>query len=218
MEIVLLIALAGAAQDATAAQPATAAVVATSPDFSGRWLLDAGKSEDARQKLRQAMQGHHAGPGERGGPGGHGAPGGGASGRQGGHRGGGAPGGQGRPAGQGRSEAGRPESVFDALETPAEMAITATPGEIAILEKDGRLRTLHPDGKKYRAEGGSNEVTTRWQSGQLVVETKPEKGPKVTETFRLGEGEPRELTVNLRLETMFAGTVEVRRVYAAPAP
>ena len=60
------------------------------PDLSGRWTLDPDKSEDGRQKMRDAMPTRVPGGGGGGGPRGGGPGGGGA-------RGGGAPGAAVRP-------------------------------------------------------------------------------------------------------------------------
>jgi hypothetical protein len=102
--------------------------------------------------------------------------------------------------------------MSDLFDVPQELAITETANEIAILEKDGRLRALHPDGHAYKAESGSSEVKTSWDGAQLLVETKPREGTKLTETFTTS-GDLASLVVNLRLESQFLGVVNVRRVY-----
>jgi hypothetical protein len=93
------------------------------------------------------------------------------------------------------------------------MTITHTEAEIAVLEKDGRLRTLHPDGQKYKTDTGG-EIKTRWDNERLIVETKRDRGPSVTETLGLS-ADGKRLVVTLRLEARSSGPVTVRRVYDA---
>ena len=191
--------------------PSAPAAETARPSLSGRWTLNARESEDAREKMRQAGGGRR-GPG--GGGGGERGPGGGGP-RGGGPRGGGfgGRGPRGGGPGGGREGGDRRESMRAVFEAPPEITITHTSKEIALLEKDGRLRALHPDGKGYQDTGGA-EVKTRWDDARLVVETRPERGPKVVETFVL-EAEPRRLVVNVRLETPSGTPVTVRRVYDA---
>jgi hypothetical protein len=99
------------------------------------------------------------------------------------------------------------------LEAPPEMTITHTEAEIAVLDKDGRLRNLHPDGQKYKTDTGS-EIKTRWDNERLVVETKRDRGPSVTETLGVS-ADRKQLVVTLRLERRSSGPVTVRRVYDA---
>lgn len=162
------------------------------PNLAGRWTFDPEKSDDVRQKMREARGGREPGSDEggprRGGPGGGGGMGGGrGGGAMGGGRGGGMGGGRGmggeRPGGPGGGE-GR-EAMRALFEAAPELLITPTTNELVILEKDGRLRTLHPDGKTYKSEGGASETRTRWQGGGLVVESKMPSGTRVLETFTL---------------------------------
>ena len=171
--------------------------------LAGRWKLNPEQSDDARQKMREAMDGMRGGGRPPTGPG-SGGPG---RGGYGGGRGG--PGGTGRRPGGG----GDPrEALRPIFEAPVELAITPTESEVVILEKDGRMRTLHPDGQKYKAEGGSAEVKTRWEAGKLLVETKTERGAKVTETFDVAVDRS-QMTVTLRLERSPMPTITIKRVY-----
>lgn len=172
------------------------------PDLSGRWVLDAEKSEDGRQKMRDAapMRGPRGGGSPRGGPGG--SPGGGA-------RGGRPPGGRG---GGGLDDFR--ELLRSLTEAPPAVAITQTPTEITIVEEEGRFRALHPDRKEYKGTGGQ-KVQTRWEGGRLVVETKASAGQRLVETFELG---PEGLVAVVRLEGGRGDPPSVRRVYRkAPA-
>ncbi len=176
--------------------------------LAGRWKLNPELSEDARAKMREAMETGRAG-GSDGGGGGFGGRGRGGGGR--GGRGSGGMGGGGREARSGAGGDPR-EAMREIFEAPAELAITPTESEVVILEKDGRLRTLHTDGNKYKAEGGAAEVQTRWDGTKLVVETRSERGPRITETFDVAP-DPARLTVTLKIDGSRGPTVTVKRVY-----
>lgn len=186
----------------------TAAGGAPPPDLSGRWVLNAKLSEDAREKMRD-------GRGGRGGPDGRGSgpPGGGRGGF--GGRGGGLGGRrppEGGAPGDGRDGDGGLRAAMRAvLEAATELTITHTAREIAVLEKDGRLRALHPDGEKYEDSSGA-EVKTSWDKDRLVVQTSRKRGPSVTETWRM-DGEPAQLVVELRFQPPNGKDVTVKRVY-----
>ena len=123
---------------------------------------------------------------------------------------------RGGPPGGGRPPGGPREDLRAVLDAPSEMTITHTEAEIAVLETDGRLRALHPDGRSYRTAAGA-EVETRWDGERLVVETRPDDGPKLVETFTI-ESDPRRLVVSIALRPPSGDPVTVRRVYdAAPA-
>jgi hypothetical protein len=160
-------------------------------DLSGHWRFNPDKSEDARQKMHEAMQG-------RGGRGGF--PGGGGRGRV-------------RFPGAGGRTGGDPrEGMRAMMEAPPSLQVTQTPSEITVLEEDGRLRALHPDGKGYKAEGGASEVKTRWEGAKLVVESRDERGARVTETFSTS-ADRKQLEVILKLEPARLPAITVRRVY-----
>jgi hypothetical protein len=193
--------LAAGVVSGSAASRAQEGATGTAAALAGRWMFNPELSDDAREKMREAMEARGGG---RLGPGGPGPVGGGGGGR------GGFGGGQ-RPGMRGPGE-DRRETMRYVVEAPPELAITPTETEIVVLEKDGRMRTLHPDGKTYRAEGGSAEVKTRWDAGRLVVETKSARGPRLTETFEVAADRSR-MTVILRLEGSPLPEVTVKRAY-----
>jgi len=181
------------------------------PSLAGRWKLNPELSEDARAKMREAMEARRGDGSGRGNSGGSGSGGGGRGWGRGGHGGGGMGGGRG--ASRSGTSGGDPQSAMrEVFEAPAEFTITPTAAEVVILEKDGRLRTLHADGKKYRAEGGAAEVETRWDGGQLVVDTKSDRGPRITETFDAAPDRTR-LTGTLKVDASRGPSVTVKRVY-----
>ena len=196
------------------------ALEAPTPSLAGRWKLNPELSEDARAKMREAREAAR-GDGSGGDNGrGSGSGGGGRAWGRGGHGGGGMGGGRG--AGRSGARGGDPQdSMREVFEAPVEFTITPTASEVVILEKDGRLRTLHADGKKYKAEGGAAEVEAHWDGGQLVVDTKSDRGPRITETFDAAPDRTR-LTVTLKVDGSRGPSVTVKRVYepteAATAP
>ena len=174
-------------------------------DLSGRWILDPELSDDAREKMREGMEG-------RGGPGGGPPP----------MGPGGGGGGMGRPPGGGGRTGPPPDASDDARESmraifePAEeLAIAQTGAEIAVDEKFGRMRRLHPDGKKYKTDNGAAEVKTSWKEGKLQVETRRTRGGSVIETWELIPDRSR-LIVNIRVDGGFGPSVPLKRVYGRP--
>jgi hypothetical protein len=202
----VILAVAVVASSVTAPETRAGADAAERPSLSGRWQLNAKESDDAREKMRER------GGGRRG-PGGGGMPRGPGGGRPGGAGGGGRGGFGGRGGGPGGGPGGGDprESLGSVLEAASEITITQTETEIAVLEKDGRLRALHPDGRGYKDSAGA-EIKTRWDGDRLVVETRRDRGPKVVETFTLGQ-DPRRLVLGLQLDTPSGDPVTIRRVY-----
>jgi hypothetical protein len=187
-------------------------------NLSGRWVYNREASDDARQKMREGMEGR-GGPGSApggGGPGG-GGPGGGGMGAP----GGGGMGGPGQGMGRGGPTGPPPGGIDDddaresmrAIFEPAEeLAVVQTATEVSIDEKFGRTRRLHPDGKKYRTENGTSEIKTAWKDGKLVVETKRDRGTGVTETWELVPDRSR-IIVNVKMQGGFGPSVELKRIY-----
>lgn len=209
--LILTMAVAAASAGPTQSPPPSPAS-GEHTSLSGRWRLNPEQSEDARQKVNEAMAGRQpgaSGPGGGGSWGGHRGGGGYGGGHGGGRMGAGGGGGGARPP------ADSPDTLRSLLEAPPEMTITHTEAEIAVLEKDGRLRTLHPDGQKYKTDTGA-EIKTKWDNEHLIVETKRDRGPSVTETLGLS-ADRKQLVVTLRLEGRSSGPVTVRRVYDAEA-
>jgi hypothetical protein len=181
------------------------AKVEPSVNLSGRWVYNREASDDARQKMREGMEGR-GGPGG-GGPGG--GPGGGGMGGSGGGMGGrGGP--MGPSAGMGDDDAR--ESMRAIFEPAEEIAVTQTGTEVSIDEKYGRTRRLHPDGKKYKTDNGTSEVKTSWKEGKLVVETKRDRGMGVIETWELVPDASR-IIVNVKMQGGFGPTVTLKRIY-----
>jgi len=180
-------------------RPARAADKPAAPasvDLSGQWTYNQDLSDDAHEKMREAMERRGGGRGGSGG-GGMGGPGSGMGG----------PGGPGMQSGDDHSEAMR--SVFEPSE---ELAITQSETEIVIEEKFGPARSLHPNGKAYKTQNGTADLKAQWTDGKLVVETKSGRGGKLVETWGLVPDRSRIL-VNVRLEGGFGPPLSLKRVY-----
>ena len=182
------------------------------PDLAGRWKLNAGASDDARQKMREERDKR----GDRGRMGSGGAPMGppgsgeseGSAGPHGpGGPGGGGPGGGGRPGGREPGDTMR--AVF---EPPEELSITQTPAEVAVEALYGDLRVFRPNGKKSKAENGTVERVAEWKAGTLVVETKNRLGQKIRETWSLADAGKR-LTIDVKIDAPVGPGLSLVRVY-----
>jgi hypothetical protein len=175
-------------------------VPGASVDLSGVWVLDREKSDDAREKMREAM----GGPGGRSGPGGPG-------GRRPGS-GGGAPGAGGGPP-PGAVGGQDPREAMKALFEPAEeITITQTPREIEVDETFGELRRFRPNGRTYKTDNGLSETKAEWKDGVLHVETKGGPGAKRVETWELSP-DGRRLTVRVEVEGGRMPDLTLTRVY-----
>jgi hypothetical protein len=196
-----VIAIAALALAAATASPAP-------PSLRGKWVLNKEASEDARAKMREAGAGRRPG-GYEGAHGGMSGPGGG---RMGGGFGG--RGGMDGPGGERPPDAGGRMKAF--LEPPETLTITQGDDEIAL--DDGQtVHRLRPDGRKTKSDGGELEQTARWSGTELIVESKPAKGPKITAAYLLVP-EKHQLHVTSRFEGRSGEAITVRRVYDAASP
>jgi hypothetical protein len=102
-----------------------------------------------------------------------------------------------RSSGSGRSE---PRAAYEfVLDLPETVTIAQRPSLILIQEDDdeGRVRGLHPDGSRRRGPLGATE--TRWEEeGRLRVKTWRDDGVDVDETFELA-ADRSQLTVTVRV-------------------
>ncbi|HSD66857.1 MAG TPA: hypothetical protein VLF95_09160 [Vicinamibacteria bacterium] len=189
---------------ARASDDEKAKVEPSTVDLSGRWVYNRELSDDAREKMREGMEGREGrGGGPGGGPGG-GRPGGGGMGGRGGRPG--PP-----PGGMGGGDDAR-ESMRAILEPAEELEVTQAVAEIAIDEKFGRTRRLHPDGKRYKTDNGVSEVKTSWKEGKLLVETKSSRGGGVVETWELVPDRSR-IILYVKMEGGLGPGVSLKRIY-----
>jgi hypothetical protein len=185
-----------------------AKVEPSTSNLSGRWVYNREASDDARQKMREGMEGRGA-PGGPGGVGSGGERGPGGGGMGGPSRGGRGPSG---PQGSATGDDDARESMRAIFEPAEELTVAQTATEVAIDEKFGRTRRLHPDGKKYKTDNGTSEIKTVWKEGRLVVETRRDRGMGVTETWELVPDASR-IIVNVMMQGGFGPSVELKRIY-----
>lgn len=195
---------------------------AAQPDLSGKWQLNRAQSDDPRQKMREAA-GRGGGFGGRGksraggfpgrGNSGGDFPGGPASGPGGGEFPGGPPRSDGDEGGRGARSSPR------GMEAAAALEIVQGGGELTVKEgadgEDASARTFYTDGRKSEQETprGRAEVKAKWKGAKLVVEIKPERGGKLTETYELApSGSQLYVTTKVEDERM-PQSVTIRRVY-----
>ena len=101
------------------------------------------------------------------------------------------------------------------FEPPETLTITQTAEEIGV--DDGqRVLHFHPDGKKIKSEGGGSDTIAKWRGNELVVETKSERGPKVTSAYMAVPGK-HQLYITSTMEGRSGEPITVRRVYDASA-
>ena len=186
------------------AAPATAASKAAPPqDLHGTWRLNedltARMRESERQQEGRPDLGIRAGNPRRGGPGG--LPGGGfETPPEGGRRG--------------------PEPSIEAL---AEITIAQTATEVTFTDATGRKRVLPTDNRKVRdgnLPGGPGTMRAKWDdTGSLVVEVSPDKGPRRTETWVVSN-DRKLLYLTVEMQGGQRLGFKVRRAYdaATPAP
>lgn len=169
------------------------------PNISGRWRLNKSQSDDPREKMRQAMsRGDFPGRPGGGGPGGGPPPG--------GFPGGPPPGGDGGgfPGGMEASEA------LEIVQGDGELTINETGSSEVV-----RTRIVYTDGRKSEQStpGGRAEIKGKWKGSKLVVEIKPERGGKLTETYELAPSGG-QLYVTTKIENeRLPQAVSIRRVY-----
>jgi hypothetical protein len=199
-----------------------AAVESARQSLVGEWKLNTELSDDPRAKLREGRPEGGWGGGGRGGwgGGGRGGWGGGGRGGSGGGRGGWGGGGRGGGMGRGGDGAagspGAPSGARAMLFQATQITVTNLTPEITIVDPDGAVRHLHADDKSYHEDDGS-EVKARWDDARLRVETKTQRG-HVKETWAVGPGEPRRLTVLVEVDRPWGGTAKINRVFDAVAP
>jgi hypothetical protein len=221
---------------ALAPPPGHAAGPPEGVSLTGHWKLDRDRSDDPKQKTREALEGMRGGdhdPGAGGSPTGPGidvmtpgdprttppTP-----------AGGGQPGtppyggGSGSPTGRGPSPYGRGQdsraAVFPKIDQPDELTIAQRRTLVLIQEGDdeGSVRGIHTDGQRRPMPGGGGEVSGAWEDGRLVVETRRDDGVRYTETYQLS-ADGGELTVAVHIMAPRMTSLTIESVYLiTPSP
>ncbi len=186
--------------------------------LDGTWKLNRDQSDDAREKLRSAMQdrdknGPMGRPGGMGGGGvtmgipGIGGIGGGGMGRR-----GGGPGMGGSGAGSEEQQA----KLRDLAEAPDQLKVTQKGPEIDMADTQSHVRSLFTDGRKLeKAKKDSNQVQIKahWERETLISEEKGPNGEKISHTYEITGG-GKQLADTLTLESKKLNTpIIVRSVY-----
>jgi hypothetical protein len=196
---------------AFAQRPARAEDPPEGVSLTGYWKLDRDRSDDPKQKAREAMEGMRTGEYTPGGesPAGPGVdimtpgdprvrnP-------------SGVPGGR-RP---GMFEPDPRRAVFSEIDQPKELTIAQRSTLVLIQEgnDEGNVRGIHMDGQRRPIPGGGGEASGNWEDGQLVVKTWRDNGVRRTETFELS-ADGRELTVSVSIMAPRMPSLTITSVY-----
>ena len=180
-------------------------------ELNGIWRLNRDESDDARDKLRSAMQDRDQnGPmGSHTGMGGVslGIPGIGGMGRSGGP-------GMGRGPGAGNDE--QRSRLATLAQAPDQLTILQKGPEIDVTDSDHRERSLFTDGRKIEKSGkdaSQVQVKAHWDHGTLITEEKGPGGEKISHAYEITQ-EGKQMADTLTLETKHLNTpVIVRSVY-----
>jgi hypothetical protein len=197
----------------------TAPVPASQPVLTGTWKLNRDESDDAREKLRSAIQDREQN-GSPGGMGRHGGMGGGMGGGIG--MGipniGGMGGGMGRPGGQGRNSGSDEQHgrLRDLIQAPDQLSIAQKGAEIDLTDSENRVRALFTDGRKLekpKKDNSEAQVKAHWDHETLISEEKGPNGEKISHSYEL-TNEGKQLAETLTLESKKLNTpIIVRSVY-----
>jgi len=180
--------------------------------LAGQWKYNSKESDNARDKMQQAMKGSGGG----GGYGGHEHGGGGWS----GSGGGGGWSGHGHEGGD-HSRGG--SSMFD---PPQTLTITYSTPEFKVTDDKGTTRTFYTDGRETDQDFGDGRkmtATANWQSNSLVIDSKSDSGRHSETTYFLST-DGTKLMVKMEFKPMMSDQlVTITRVYNkvtsnAPAP
>jgi hypothetical protein len=211
--LIFLVAMAFAAkQSAEPPKPSTDPSQKTS--FEGSWKLNHDQSDDAREKLRSAVQDRQQnGPMQRHGGGmggggiGMGIPGVGGMGRP-----------QGPGGGMGRGDSGSDENrarLREMVDPPEELRVAQKGPEIDMTDPEYRERELFTDGRKIEKSKDERQIPVKahWDGNQLVTEEKGPNGEKISHRYELAE-DGKQLTDTLTVESKKLNTpIIIRSVY-----
>ena len=217
---IVLLAAAAFSTGQSSDQSKTAPAPASQPVLTGTWKLNRDESDDAREKLRSAIQDRQQN-GSPGGMGRHGGMGGGMGGGIGmgiPGIGGGMGGGMGRPGGQGGSSGSDEQHarLRDLIQAPDQLSIAQKGSEIDLTDSENRVRSLFTDGRKLekpKKDSTECQVKARWDHETLASEEKGPNGEKISHSYEL-TNEGKQLADTLTLETKKLNTpIIIRSVY-----
>jgi len=217
-----LLAAAASGAGQSAEQSKTPSPTDSQPTLSGTWKLNRDESDDAREKLRSAIQdrqqnGSSGGMGRNGGMGGGGMGGGIGMGIPG--IGGGMGGGMGRPGGGQHGGSGSDEQharLHDLVRAPDQVTVAQKGPEIDFTDTENHVRTLFTDSRKVekpKKDSAQTQVKAHWEHETLVTEEKGPNGEKISHSYEV-TNEGKQLADTLTLESKKLNTpVIIRSVY-----
>jgi hypothetical protein len=172
---------------------------AEKPNFTGTWQRNDQQSDDARQKMREAMEAARAG-GPGGFPGSH---------RNGSRR-------RDYPSGDEQRRGDRAGHMQDMLTPPETLMVALNDSELSLTDEKGRTRTFYTDGRKVEQQtpfGQTVTQQTHWEGDEIMVEEAMPRGDTHRETYALSP-DGKQLIVTLTLENRrFGQPVTIRQVY-----
>jgi hypothetical protein len=216
--LMLVVAAAYAAKQSNEqSKPTPSAETSAQPSINGTWKLNRDESDDAREKLRSAVQDRDQnGPMTR-----HGGMGGGIGM---GIPGIGGIGGMGRPtgpgAGQGRGPGAGSEDqrarLRDLVQASDQLKIAQKGPEIDVTDIENRTRALFTDGRKLekaKKDVTQTQVKAHWEGRTLITEERGPGGEKISHSYEL-TGDGKQLADTLTLESKHLNTpIIVRSIY-----
>lgn len=213
LAVALMVGFAAAFAAKQSSEPKPPADTTQPQSLSGTWKLNRDQSDDAREKLRSAMQDR-----DQNGP----------MGRHGGMGGGGVTlgvpgigiGGMGRPGGPGMGRGAGSEDqrskLRDLVEAPDQLTVAQKGPEIDISDTESRVRSLFTDNRKLekpRKDADKVQVKAHWERDTLITEEKGPNGEKLSHSYEI-TGEDKQLADTLTLESKKLNTpIIVRSVY-----
>jgi len=220
--LILVVAAAYSAGQSDQSKPSSTPSASSQPAFNRTWKLNRDESDDAREKLRAAIQDRdgNGGMGRHGGMGGGGIGMGipGIGGIGGGGMGGpmgGPGGGMGRGPGSGAEE--QHARLHDLVQAPEQLRIEQKGAEIDIIDAENHRRALFTDGRKIekpKKDSPDTQVKARWQGQTLTTEEKGPNGEKISHAYELSSEGKSQLVDTLTVESKRLNTpIIIRSVY-----
>jgi hypothetical protein len=159
------------------------------PDLAGTWALNQEQSDDAEEKIQEAVDASLGSTPRR-------------------------PGLARRLAS--RRKEGASAELHRLLAAAETLTIQYQEPELMLRDPYGRGRAFYTDGRVVEQPapgGGSLELTARWEGNELAIERRDNNGLVVTETYGL-TGEGRQMTLTRRLESpRLSGPIVIRLIY-----
>ena len=204
--LIVVVALAYAAkQSVEQGKPSASSEAPSKTSLEGTWKLNRDQSDDAREKLRSAMQDRDQNTpmGRHGGMGGGGMGGGGIGMGIPGVGGMGRPGGPGGSGGMGRNPGSDEQRarLRDLVDAPEQLKVVQKGPEVDMTDPQYRERELFTDGRNTEKSKDAMQIPVKahWDHEMLVSEEKGPNGEKISHRYELA-ADGQQLTDTLTLE------------------